>query len=91
MLVLTRKKNQSIVIGGKGNPGTGEIEVVILDISGETVRLGVRGPREIAVYRKELYEAIREENIRAARAAGEMPTDLGGLLIADLELPREID
>lgn len=91
MLILTRKTNQSIIIGGKGSPGTGEIEVVILDISGETVRLGIIGPREIAVYRKELYEAIREENIRAVRAAGELPPDLGGLLATDPELPGEKD
>jgi len=91
MLVLTRKKNQSIVIGGQGSPGDGKIEVIILDISGETVRLGIRGPREIAVYRKELYEAIREENIRAARATGALPGDLNGLLPDGQGLPENGD
>lgn len=91
MLVLTRKKNQSIIIGGKASPGDGKIEVVILDISGETVRLGISGPREIAVYRKELYEAIAEENIRAARAAGDLPPGLDDILPAALELPADKD
>ena len=91
MLVLTRKKSQSIIIGGKDSLGDGKIEVVILDVSGETVRLGIRGPREIAVYRKELYEAIREENIRAARAAGDLPPGVDALLTTDLELPGDKD
>ncbi len=59
MLVLTRKVNQSIVIGD-------EIEVVVLEVRGEQVRIGVRAPKAIAVHRKEIYEQIRQENLNAA-------------------------
>ncbi|MCS6949720.1 MAG: carbon storage regulator CsrA [Armatimonadota bacterium] len=59
MLVLTRKVNQSIVIGD-------EIEVIVLEVRGEQVRIGVRAPRDIAVHRKEIYEQIRQENLNAA-------------------------
>ena len=49
MLVLTRKPEQSIVIAGN-------IEIIILEVRGEQVRVGIRAPREIAVHRKELLE-----------------------------------
>lgn len=62
MLVLTRKVNQSIVIGD-------DIEVVVLEVRGEQVRIGVRAPRAIAVHRKEVYEQIRQENMDAASAS----------------------
>lgn len=53
MLVLTRKTNQSIMIGD-------EIEVSVLSVSGDKVRIGIDAPRDIAVFRKEVYEAIDE-------------------------------
>lgn len=59
MLVLTRKVNQSIVIGN-------EIEVVVLEVRGEQVRIGIRAPRDVAVHRKEIFEQIQEENVSAA-------------------------
>ncbi len=68
MLVLTRKVNQSIVIGDG-------IEVVVLEVRGEQVRLGIRAPRDVAVHRKEIYEQILEEN-RAASAVE--PKDVPG-------------
>jgi carbon storage regulator len=55
MLVLTRKVHQSIVIGD-------EIEVVVLEVRGEQVRLGIRAPKNVSVHRKEIYEQIQEEN-----------------------------
>jgi carbon storage regulator len=64
MLVLTRKVNQSIVIDD-------EIEVVVLEVRGEQVRLGVRAPKSIAVHRKEVYEQIRQENLNAATVSTE--------------------
>ena len=60
MLVLTRKVNQSIIVGD-------DVEVVVLEVRGEQVRLGIRAPKTVAVHRKEIYEQIQEEN----RAASE--------------------
>ncbi len=59
MLVLTRKVHQSIVIGDG-------IEVVVLEVRGEQVRLGIRAPKDVAVHRKEIYEQILEENRNAS-------------------------
>lgn len=59
MLVLSRYLNQTIMIGD-------DIEVSIVDIKGDQVRIGIKAPREIKVYRKEIYEAISKENIDAA-------------------------
>ena len=54
MLVLTRKSNQSIMIGD-------EIEVSVLAIMGEKVRIGIEAPRSVPVFRREVYLEIREE------------------------------
>jgi carbon storage regulator len=54
MLVLTRKTNQSIMIGD-------EVEVSILAVSGDKVRVGISAPRDVPVFRKEVYLSIREE------------------------------
>ena len=54
MLVLTRKVGQSIVIGN-------EIEVVVLEVRGEQVRIGIRAPKTVTVHRKEIYEQIHED------------------------------
>jgi carbon storage regulator len=64
VLVLTRKGNQSIMIGD-------EIEVSVLAIMGEKVRIGIEAPREVPVFRKEVYEEIQDENedVPAQRAA----------------------
>jgi carbon storage regulator len=59
VLVLTRKVHQSIVIGD-------EIEVVVLEVRGEQVRIGIRAPKNVSVHRKEIYEQILEENKEAA-------------------------
>jgi carbon storage regulator len=61
MLVLTRKSNQSIMIGD-------DIEVSVLAIMGEKVRVGIQAPRDIPVFRKEVYLEIQQE--RAAELAG---------------------
>jgi carbon storage regulator len=54
MLVLTRKVSQSIVIGDG-------IEVVVLEVRGEQVRLGIKAPKNVTVHRKEIYEQISQE------------------------------
>ena len=59
MLVLTRKVNQSIVIGD-------DIEVVVLEVRGEQIRLGIKAPRDVVVHRKEIYEQIQEDNQAAS-------------------------
>jgi len=54
MLVLSRMKDESIIIGD-------DIEITIVDVRGDKVRLGVNAPRDISVHRKEIYEAIQKE------------------------------
>ena len=60
MLVLTRKLNESIVIGD-------DIEIKIVEIRGEHVKLGIAAPRNVSVHRKEVYLAIQKENIVASK------------------------
>ncbi len=62
MLVLTRKSNQSIMIGD-------EIEVSVLAIMGEKVRIGIEAPRSIPVFRKEVYVEIQRDQAAAADSA----------------------
>src|SRR5881398_3569048 len=62
MLVLTRKSNQSIMIGD-------DIEVSVLSIMGEKVRIGIQAPRDIPVFRKEVYLEIQQENLAAGASA----------------------
>lgn len=54
MLVLSRQKDESIMIGD-------DVEIVIVDVRGDKVRLGINAPRSIAVHRKEIYLAIQKE------------------------------
>ncbi len=61
MLVLSRRKDETIVIGE-------DIHITVVDIRGDTVRLGITAPKSIPVYRKEIYEAIQRENVEAAQA-----------------------
>lgn len=63
MLVLTRKEYQSIMVGD-------DIEVKVLDVKENQVKLGIVAAREIAVHRREVYDAIRQENAQAASLAG---------------------
>jgi carbon storage regulator len=54
MLVLSRQKDESIIIGD-------DVEVVIVDVRGDKVRLGITAPKNISVHRREVYEAIQRE------------------------------
>jgi carbon storage regulator len=65
MLVLSRKTGESLVIGD-------EIEISIVEVKGDKVRIAVKAPRDIPVHRKEVYEQIREEN----RDAASLPEEL---------------
>lgn len=67
MLILTRKLGESIKIGD-------QIEVKIVAIEGEQIKLGIEAPRAIDIHRKEVYEAIQKENSQAATNA--LSTDL---------------
>ena len=58
MLVLARRINESIMIGD-------DIELVVIDIKGDQVKIGVKAPKKITVHRKEIYDEIRRENISA--------------------------
>ena len=58
MLVLTRKTNQSIMIGD-------DIEVSVLAVSRDKIRLGITAPREVPVFRKEVYLSIKQEQVSA--------------------------
>jgi carbon storage regulator len=64
MLVLSRQRDETIMIGD-------DIEVTVVDIRGDKVRLGINAPKEIAVHRKEVYDAIRRENRAAAQVRPE--------------------
>lgn len=69
MLVLTRKTDESIMIGD-------DIKITIVEVRGEQVKIGIDAPRSISVHREEVYQEIRRENQRAALAKG---FDLGSL------------
>ncbi len=69
MLVLSRQRDESIIIGDN-------IVVTIVDIRGDKVRLGIEAPTEIPVHRREVFEAIQRENLQASRM---QPKDVGAL------------
>lgn len=64
MLVLSRQRDETIMIGD-------DVEITVVDIRGEKVRLGINAPAHIAVHRKEVYDAIKREKLAAARGTGE--------------------
>ena len=64
MLVLARHLNESIMIGD-------DVEIVVVSVQHDQVKLGIRAPRHIAVHRREIFEEIQRENILAAQARGE--------------------
>jgi carbon storage regulator len=62
MLVLARKKGQSIMVGR-------DIKIVVVEVSGETVRLGIEAPLEMEIFRTELYNDLQKENTGAITSA----------------------
>lgn len=79
MLVLTRGVDEAIMIGH-------DVEVMVLEVRGDRVRIGIRAPAAVPVHRKEVYEAIQRENVEAARAA-KVPAAVVGDLVR--RLPRK--
>ncbi len=59
MLVLTRKKNESIVLNDN-------IEITVVDVQGDQVRIGINAPKSVSIYRKEIFLEIQAENKKAA-------------------------
>ena len=66
MLVLSRQKGESIIIGD-------DMEVVIVDVRGDKVRLGINAPRAVSVHRKEIYEVIQREKAQESSVANTDP------------------
>ena len=67
MLVLSRQRDETIMIGD-------QIEITVVDIRGDKVRVGITAPRDVQVHRKEVYEAIKRENAEAAQVrAADLP------------------
>ena len=84
MLVLTRKKDQTLVIGD-------HIEITVLDIQGDQIRLGIDAPKSVKVYRKEIYLEIQEENKQAARAGSlSIAVKSGNTANADGSIARDV-
>jgi carbon storage regulator len=67
MLILTRKPNESIMIGDA-------IEISVVDIKGDQVKLGINAPKKVKIYRKEVYEAIQKENTAALMSKTDIPS-----------------
>ncbi len=80
MLVLTRRLNQSIKIGD-------DIEITVIEVRGDQVRLGVSAPRDVSVHRKEVYLQIQQENQAAAQSSAE-GVSLDALTQAMQTLPK---
>ena len=72
MLVLTRRSNESIMIGH-------EIVVTVIEVRGDQVRLGIQAPRSIDVHREEVFAALHSANLAAADAADGEVGRMGGL------------
>jgi len=79
MLVLSRQRDETIMIGD-------DVEITVVDIRGDKVRLGISAPRNIQVHRKEVYEAIRREN---QQAAGLTPSDMSDVVDTDRNKRKE--
>jgi carbon storage regulator len=73
MLVLTRKSNQSIMIGD-------DIEVSVLSVMGDKVRIGIQAPQEVPVFRTEIYLEIQRQHAEAVPAGGDARADVDDAL-----------
>ena len=73
MLILARRIGESIMIGD-------QVELTVVDIKGDQVKLGINAPSQVKVYRREVYAAIQEENRAAAAAAPQTLPSLQGFI-----------
>lgn len=80
MLVLSRKVNQSVMIGD-------EIEIILLETKGDTAKIGIVAPRDVKVYRQEIYQAIKSENLKAAQSTPAL--DVASSLLKDVLKSRQ--
>lgn len=64
MLVLTRRLGESINIGDS-------IKITVVDIDGKQVKVGIEAPKDVSIFREEVYERIKQENIRASEASSD--------------------
>ena len=69
MLALSRKPGESVVIGN-------DIEITILEVKGEQVKVGIKAPQSVAIYRKELFEQIQESNREASKISEDVMKNL---------------
>ena len=83
MLVLTRKSNESVVINNN-------IEIKILNVRSDQVSIGFAAPREVSIYRKEVHEAIQQENIHAAARSASAISKIRSSLGEHLEKSRQM-
>lgn len=82
MLVLTRKPGQTIRVGD-------DVEIVVVEVRGDQVRLGIRAPRDVSIVRGEILEEIQRENRAAAEAGADELDALGELAAATEAVPGE--
>ncbi|HZK43220.1 MAG TPA: carbon storage regulator CsrA [Syntrophomonadaceae bacterium] len=80
MLVLSRKKGESIIIGEN-------IEITIVEIQGDVIRLGIEAPREISIYRQELWEEIKKSNQEATQTVEKLGDKLD--LLKEIKRPAK--
>ena len=73
MLALTRKSNEAIIINGN-------MEIKILDIQGDKVKIGIDAPKEVSIYRKEIYEIVKSNNQEAIRNKNMALDDLNKII-----------
>ena len=80
MLVLARQRDETIMIGDN-------IEVTVVDIRGDKVRLGVTAPKNVSVHRMEVYDEIRRENRAAAQINSKDLENIGGRIVSASDIP----
>jgi carbon storage regulator len=69
MLILGRKPNESVIIGD-------DIVITILSVDGDRVKVGIDAPSDVRILRQELYDSVREENLRAATLSAQLSKQL---------------